>query len=394
MSSWKGADLKNWYLRTVKLAAAVAVIKSKPPGRSGRQQAEHLAAELRSQDVDWKAKAQSLQEEVLHLRQELFLNKILSRTSTCDGTGDGGIDPLRPEPGGPAKDTPTWEKDSGCDTEENSEAAPPAPDPGELALAGPAPRAPSSSAPEGGPRDRAVLLHTRFLQNLLGLARLEGEDLPGGDRSVVPDSVCQLLSGMASACRELRTPPPAPLLLQAARVAARAVDCGISGRLPSVGVMAQVEDSLKELTDLLLNNSQLNRFQMQETLAECLTLLGGSSLLKPLLIRHILCQINCFASQLWDICQDEGEGRRRFDVGKYENSFYLLRVLEQLLPGEGGVGGGAGGEGRSQQLGQLESHALRLSEEFPLFAIHAWRAAARPSPAHAVETVDSTRVQR
>ncbi|KAJ8356083.1 hypothetical protein SKAU_G00188770 [Synaphobranchus kaupii] len=380
------ADLKNWYLRTVKLAAAVAVIKSKPPGRSGRQHAEHLAAKLKSQDVDWKAKAQGLEKEVLHLRQELYLTKVLSKARSCDGTGDGSIDPLCPERGSSTKDTPTWEKDSGCETEENTEAPPPAPNPGELTLVDPTPRASFGSA-----LDRTVLLHTQFLQNLVGLARLESRALPDSDCSVVPDSICQLLSSMVSACRDLRSFPSAPLLLQASRVAARAVDHGSSGRPPSADVMAQVEDSLKELTDLLLNNSQLNRFHMQETLAECLTLLGGSSLLKPLLVRHILCRINRFADELWETCQQEaGEEHRQFDAGKYENSFYLLRVLEQLLPGADGEGGA----GRSRQLRRLERRALQLSEEFPLIAIYAWRVAARPSTGDTVETSSAARVQR
>ncbi|KAJ8275026.1 hypothetical protein COCON_G00096510 [Conger conger] len=370
------AALKNWYLRTVKLAAAVAVIKSKPPGRSGRQHAEYLAANLQNRDVDWKAKAQTLQQEVLHLRQELFLTKILSKTSSCDGTGDGSIDP---ESGGSTKDTSTWE-DSGFETQENSEVLPPAPKPGEIAPVAPACQTLFSSAPKG----RTVLLHTQFLQSLVGLARLEDRDLPDGECSIVPDSIAQLLAGMVSACRDVQLLPSAPLLLRAARVAARAADCRISGRPPSVDVMRQVEDSLKEFTDLLLNNSQLNRFGMQETLADCLALLGGSRVLKPLLVPHILHQINCFASQLWETCQQvEVVGQRQLDAGRYENSFYLLWVLERLLPD----GEGAGGAGQNPQLGQLERHALQLSEEFPLFGIYAWRVAARPRPA---QTTNST----
>lgn len=79
-------DQKNWYLRAVKVAVAVAVIKSRPPGRSGRQQAEFLAAKLKSQTEDWEAKAHGLQVEVLHLRQELLLSKLLSKSSS-DGAG-------------------------------------------------------------------------------------------------------------------------------------------------------------------------------------------------------------------------------------------------------------------------------------------------------------------
>ncbi|KAJ8270820.1 hypothetical protein GJAV_G00119650 [Gymnothorax javanicus] len=373
------ADLNNWYLRTVKLAAAVAVIKSKPPGRSGRQQAEYLTAKLKAQDQAWKTKAQSLQEEVLHLRQELFLSKVRSKTSSGDGTGDDCIDPLSLEPGGSTNNTQhTWEKDSGCETEENSEVLPPAPYPGDLALVDPVRQTWSCFPPKYGTQERTVLLHMQFLQNVVGLARLENKDFADGEFSIVPDSISQLLSGMVSVWRDLRPLPSTPLLLQAARVAARAADCRMSDKPLSADVVAQVEDSLKELIDLLLSNSQLNRFHMQEALAESLTLLGGSSLLKPVLIGHILHQINCLANQLWEMCQQaEGEGSKQFNIGKYENSFYLLWVLEQLSVGDAGMSR----EGRSHELQLLESLALRLSGEFPLFALYAWRVAVHQSSA-------------
>lgn len=161
----------------------------------------------------------------------------------------GSIDP---ESGNSAS---SWEKDSGCETQENSEV----PNSGELALAVPARQSLLSPALKGGTQDRTILLHTQFLQSLVGLARLEGRDLPDGDCAIVPDSIAQLLAGMVSVCRDVRPPPSTPLLLRAARVAARAADCGISGRPPSTDAMTQVEGSLKELTDLLLTNSQLNR---------------------------------------------------------------------------------------------------------------------------------------
>lgn len=66
-----------------KVALAVAVIKSKPSGLSGREYAEALARQLKSHDEDWKKKAQELQQEVLRLRQEL----LMSRASNVESAG-------------------------------------------------------------------------------------------------------------------------------------------------------------------------------------------------------------------------------------------------------------------------------------------------------------------
>ncbi|KAJ8389353.1 hypothetical protein AAFF_G00120610 [Aldrovandia affinis] len=292
MASWKGDDHKSWCLRRVKVAVAVAVIKSKPPGRSGREQAEYLAAKLRSHGEDWEAKARALQVEVLHLRQELLLSKVLSKTG-CAGAAAGDasiIDPLSLDPVSSARDTPSWDQDSGCGTRESTEAAllpPTPPDPhGEREPPTPAPR--PGRGPFSSTRSSSRTWWAWRAWRAARTSRRSGCCVPrtGTAAAVVSDSVCQLLSGLA-----------------AARVAALAVDRWTSGRTPSADLMTRVGERLKELTDLLLNNSWLNRFDVQETLADCLILLGGSSLLKPLLIGHILCQVNRFADQLWETCQ-------------------------------------------------------------------------------------------
>ena len=79
----------EWRVKKAKLALAVAVIKSRPPGKSGRLHAEDLAVKLRSQDEAWRTKAQGLQEEVLRLRQELLLTKLLSKPSKPQNEAGG-----------------------------------------------------------------------------------------------------------------------------------------------------------------------------------------------------------------------------------------------------------------------------------------------------------------
>ncbi|KAK6297271.1 meiosis-specific protein MEI4 [Coregonus clupeaformis] len=402
-----GTDTAEWGLRKAKLVVAVAIIKSKPPGRSGRRHAEHLANTLSSQTEAWKTKAQKLQEEVLRMRQELLLTQMLSKPKNTSGTEAGGDDfkdLLSQDLMGPGlvKDLLNSDMDSGYGMENNTETLLPTQDSAEPS-AQPAfptvdttpPQIPFSSLCEAGSRGKAMLLHMQFLQSLCGLNRLEGEAMSveaGGfsldkDRSVVADSVCQLLSCVVSASRDVRLLPPHSLLLQACRVVAQAVDHWLSHRQPSLLFVTGMEDSLKQLTDVLLCNGQLNRFQGQERLTECLILLGGSSLLRSLLIRHVLSEINRLAEHLWITCQGESSnGPGQFDMSLYENSFYLFWLLEQLLQVRQGPPGATGGTGhhwspeQKALLGRLEHSVLLLSDDFPLYALYMWRIGALLAP--------------
>ncbi|XP_051867166.1 meiosis-specific protein MEI4 [Pristis pectinata] len=80
-------DILAWYLKTSKLALALAIIGSTPPGKSSRVYAEQLASSLCQKGVEWKLKAEAWKAEVLHLRQELFLTRMQSTARSNDGTG-------------------------------------------------------------------------------------------------------------------------------------------------------------------------------------------------------------------------------------------------------------------------------------------------------------------
>ncbi|CAB1342767.1 unnamed protein product [Coregonus sp. 'balchen'] len=260
-------------------------MKSKPPGRSGRQQPEHLASKLRSQDEAWKTKAQGLQEEVLRLRQEFPLTQMLSKNSSGAGADHVCLtwcnlqemvswacsqDLVGP---GSLKDQLNSDIDSGCGTENNKETLRPAQDsaePPSAQLAFPpvtttAPQIPFSSLCKSGPLGKAMLLLMQFFQSLCGANRVEGEAMGAeagglsldrdGDRLVVADSVCQLLSCVVAASRDARPLPAHSLLLQAAQ----AMDHWASHRQPSLQFVAHMEDALKELTEMIVRNDQLNR---------------------------------------------------------------------------------------------------------------------------------------
>lgn len=71
-------DIQPWYLKTSKLALALAIIHSKPADRSSREYTEYLASLVTQKESTWKSKLEALEAEVLQLRQKLLLSRISS----------------------------------------------------------------------------------------------------------------------------------------------------------------------------------------------------------------------------------------------------------------------------------------------------------------------------
>uniref|UniRef100_A0A3Q3JBN6 Meiosis-specific protein MEI4 n=1 Tax=Monopterus albus TaxID=43700 RepID=A0A3Q3JBN6_MONAL len=293
----KGASQAKWFLMRAQLALAVAVIKSTPPGASGREHAEALSRELKSQDESWKQKAQGLQQEVLRLRQEMLIIRVTSeaKSSAVAADHDTTVDNVSEDlfGSGSVVHSADLQLLSDSETPELFERDP------QPAIASPQPPVPCSfpARPWGKP----VAPHVHFLQSLCALHRVAGNGRgldalwfsPDGDtRSVLVDSVCQLLDSVVTACRDPPPLGPCDFVQQACQVAAQAMDLICSRRLASVELMRCVEESLKELTGMLLHSNQSSGLEAAQRLVQCLVTLGSSSMSESFLIGHILAQIS------------------------------------------------------------------------------------------------------
>ncbi|XP_041661614.1 meiosis-specific protein MEI4 isoform X1 [Cheilinus undulatus] len=372
----KGAPLAAWIFLRARAALAVALIKNRPPGMSGREHAEALGRTLRSQDESWKKKAQELQQEVLRLRQELLITRMMSDTKSSTEAA-GQYSPMD------VSQDLFGQEDMACSSDlqpsRNSETP-------ELMLQDPQsgpnpPQPPATASLQENPGCRSGLPHAHFLQSLCALHRVEGsrglESLwfcsDKDAVSLLVESVCQLLDSVVSACRDPLPLGPSDLVLQGCQVASRAMDLFCSQRLPSVEFTKRVEDSLKELTGMLLNSHRFSGLQAAEKLTEYLITLGSSSMSKSSLIRHILSEISALADQLWQAFQNGPLGQRDFrsSASKSKDGPGLLRVgrfprgsvPELVLPvlgcgaapaeveGTVSSGGGVGSVGLLQPLG-------------------------------------------
>ncbi|XP_041951306.1 meiosis-specific protein MEI4 isoform X2 [Alosa sapidissima] len=383
--SLSGNAIKIWYTRSTKLAVAVAIIKARPSGKSGRQYAEQLACRFNHLEQSWKMKAKGLQEEVLQLRQELLLSKMLLKPNRNSKNGGGLMEILSqdliPSLGPLSSEQMNSVPDSGCGTENSTESLQQSlcVEKGQTETSAPIPshpRQPHFPQTSSDRRENALLSHMQFLQNFCSLRKLGARGLSlDGYGAVVWDSVCQLLGSLVpAASRDVQCHLQQALLPQASQVVAQVVDEWRAHCKPPGLFLTQAEDCLKKLTGHLLNNTQLNRFPSQECLSDCLIRLGGSATLRPTLLCLLFSHINHLANHLWHTCQETASGRAaRLEVGRYENSFYLLWVLEQVLRDAGAP------ELREAQA-QLERQVLRLADEYPLFSLYLWRIGALLKP--------------
>ncbi|XP_062266976.1 meiosis-specific protein MEI4 isoform X2 [Platichthys flesus] len=320
----KGVSPELQFCSKAKVAVAVAIIKSRPAGMSGREHAEALGCRLRSRDHSWREEAQELQQEVLRLRQELLITRgtSVARNATDTAGHDAADEATSQDLFGPSQPQPD------CDSETPElfqEDLQPAASP-------PLPPAASSL------HERAMHPHVHFLQSLCALHRVAGDQRglealwfsPGGGAgSVLADSVCQLLHSVTVACRDPPPLGPCDLVLQACQVAARAMDLFCSQRLPSAEFMSRVEASLTDMTAMLLHNQS---------------------------------------------CRGEDSSRLdQFPVDRYHNSCHLFWILEQLLQNSRVPCRVELGSEQTGFLRHLEQHLFLLSDEFPLFSIYMWR---------------------
>ncbi|XP_005596856.1 meiosis-specific protein MEI4 isoform X2 [Equus przewalskii] len=364
------------YLRTSKLALALAIIHSKPADKSGREHAEHLARVVSGQESKWRLKVEALEAEVLQLRQKLLLSKIHS------GLFDSG-DPstqLQAQEPRCSENTLSLLEDSGCglSNEQRTEPSEMSQHFGESCTPTPFPPLPIVKR-HGATPENPLSSHMQFLQHLLELKNLTESgslktdlSLFENDYSAVSDSVFQLLDGLIAFYRKPKF-PFSSFWTEAVDTLARLIsDCNLSIRILKK-CSKKLEEFEKTLLQIILRNNHINRFQVQHCVSQCLVTLGSCSLLRKSIISLLLSEVNIFADDLGTINQVQAS----YDVTRYENIFSLFWVLEQLLQKETEKGNTSSIGHDDQEIKKfLQKHdetIFQLSDAFPLFTFYLWR---------------------
>ncbi|XP_012586362.1 PREDICTED: meiosis-specific protein MEI4-like [Condylura cristata] len=369
-------DDQTWYLRTSKLALALAIIHSKPADKSSREHTEYLARVVSGQESQWSSKVEALEAEVLQLRQKLLLSSICSR-SFKNGESDLSWQTQEPRS---SENTLTFLEDSGCDLSNEQRT-----EPSELSqhsvesctpvLLPPLPIVKGHCATLENP----LSSHMQFLQHLLQLKCLTESGSVQTDlshfennSSTVSDSVLHLLDGLITLYRKSKF-PFSSFWTEAVDTIVKLINDSSLSNYIFKKCFKKLEEFEKTLLQVILKNNQINRFQVQHCVSQNLVTLGSCSLLRKSIISLLLSEVNSFADDLTTFIQVQTS----YDVARYENIFSLFWILEQLLLKETKEGNNSDTRQNDQEIKKfLHKHdeiISQLSDTFPLFTCYLWR---------------------
>ncbi|XP_077015369.1 meiosis-specific protein MEI4 isoform X1 [Tamandua tetradactyla] len=368
-------DVQTWYLRTSKLALALAIIHSKPADKSSREYTENLARVVSGQESKWRSKVEALEAEVLQLRQKLLLSRI------CSGSFKNGnpASQFQAHETKSSENTPTLLEDSGCDLNEQSiEPSEMPPQSVESCIPIPFPPLPIMKR-HCATLENPLSAHMQFLQHLLELKNLtESGSLKAdlsqfeNDSSTISDSVFQLLDGLITFYSNPKLPFSSFWTEAVCTLAKLMNDYNLSDHILKK-CSKKLEEFENILLQVILRNNHINRFQVQHYISQSLVTLGSCRLLRKSIISLLLSEVNSFTDDLGTISQVQPS----YDVTRYENTFYLLWVLEQLLQKENEEGHTSSIGHDDQEINKfLQKHdqtIFQLSDAFPLFTFYLWR---------------------
>ncbi|NXJ78204.1 MEI4 protein, partial [Trogon melanurus] len=370
------------YLKISKLALAFAIIHSKPSGKSCKEYIEHLAKTVAEQDFRWKSKVEALEAEVLRLRQELLLNKICPRFCLeKDASAETLLDQERIKPVNYSSQL----EDSGCDVSTDCTFD-------SLGIASDFHQSEHNVDStehwlERGPslnlcctsKEESLTAPLQFLQHLLEIRKLaEGGILQAdfaeleNDSFSICHSVSQLLDGLTFFYKSPKFPVPNCLTEAVCVLSSLITDSKLSNHVLKK-CFKKLEEFNKNLIQIMLRNSNVNRFQALYALSDTLILLGKNNILRNSLISLLLSEVHQFAEQLLQAHQIQA----MYNITQYENIFPLCMILEQLLKNETEESNISSsdydGEEKINFLKNLDEIILYLSDEFPLFSLCLWR---------------------
>lgn len=413
----------------IQVALAVAIIKTKPQGLSGREYSEMLASNLKKNYENWQQKAKDLETEVLRLKQELLLQKINKQGEVSEVFSEDLFAPVR-DSTEKNLESDSETPDLMLDVQTNTYLPPPVPQTTNNApLPGlKATTKPSQTETEGATSDFCIskkiqdsLPHVQFLQSLCSLQRFSPSSEPlclglgapeGG--AVLEESVSQLLLsilGVFTASAPSPGPPcgsagspcgsagplnsaiPGPsvgTLAQACHVSVRALEVLFSNSGPSVDFSKRLEEIIKQLLDILVTCKNQN--ERSDHLIDCLMALSHCHLLKCFLIRHIVSHLSSLTDRIWGLFRSSDPDLVKFPMVQFQNSCQLMWILEQLLHSNAPIREGDSSNGairtedrlkqpirvdsssdQSGFIANLQQRVFPLSQEFPLFSVYLWR---------------------
>ncbi|XP_038059680.1 meiosis-specific protein MEI4-like [Patiria miniata] len=358
MSDQPPSDVHVASINRLKLAVATAVIRCKASHVTAKEYAQSLGQSLRKNESDWKDQARKLEAELLRTRQELATARLREARQDQE------------------QDDMEWDMDEKESNQGNvalqSSAACP-----DFAFP-----TPPSSIPNEQPSQNNLENHlrssTQFLHSMIRLKSLpestEYDSLPVDALRTVKDSALRALEYLGSyASSHLHDDGlPWKLMNDAVRGVVKTLEHCTEEEIRREIVQGALE-LVEKLLELMLHNKRLNDHLTQRQLCCLVVSLATSTILAPLILQRILPHIQAAAAMLR--CSINTTS---FDPTLYENSFFLLSMMEDILllsrtaPSVHNRGDHM--KRALMEVGEgLDSCLLHISEDFPLFSQQIWR---------------------
>ncbi|NXG72376.1 MEI4 protein, partial [Baryphthengus martii] len=370
------------YLKISKLALAFAIIRSKPPGKSCKEYTEHLAKTVSEQDFGWKSKVEVLEAEVLRLRKELLLSKVCPRFCLKN---DASAETLLDQECTNPMSYSSQLEDSGCDVSNDYAFD-------SLGIASDFYQSEQNVSTSkhwlerflplnlcSTSKEESLTAPVQFLQHLLEIKKLsEGGILQADftelekDSFTLCNSVSQLLDGLTIFYNSPKFPLSSFITEAVCVLISLITDTKLSNHVLK-RCFKKLEEFQKNLIQIILRNSNVNRFQALHAVSHTLGLLGRNNILRNSLVSLLLSEVRQFAEQLLQAHQIQA----MYDITQYENIFPLCMILEQLLQNGTEASNISSTEYDEEEktrfLKNLDQIILYLSDEFPLFSLYLWR---------------------
>ncbi|XP_022100729.1 meiosis-specific protein MEI4-like [Acanthaster planci] len=353
-------DLSVASINRLKLAAATAIIRCKPAEMTAKEFAQSLGQTLRKKQADWKDRAEKLEAELLRTRQELTVAHL--RVMSSDHEQEEYLE---------------WDVEELDSMQGNPRTEPSAVGP-ELTY----PTPPSSIPMEHPPcsnLENLLQSNTQFLHSMMRIRSLSDTmehagSLPVDTQHIIKDSSLRAMECLIHyISRHLRDASlPWKLMNDAVSGVARVLECCTVERIHQEIVRGTL-GLAEELLQLVLQNQHLDDHLTQRQLCCLLVSLATPANLAPLILQRVLNHIQAVASMLRQSLRSTG-----FNPTLYENSFYLLAIMDDILLSLRTVPsvhnrGDKMQRASSEMMDILEGCLLHISDDFPLFCQQIWR---------------------
>ncbi|XP_053567989.1 meiosis-specific protein MEI4 [Bombina bombina] len=221
--------------------------------------------------------------------------------------------------------------------------------------------------------------HIQFLNHLLGLRKLTTTQTPLPDFSkyekdscVVSDSVSGLLNGLISLYRNPQLSISRFQTEAVITVASLLTECCLPKYVLD-NCQKIVKDFTEKIIHSIVSSCHLNRFQMQQSMENCLILLGNCPLIRDHLINLLFLRVKCFVEELLL----HQKNQTKYDITQYENMFSICSVLERLLQNRKDKENTSDSELLGDEIKMficnLDQSILCICDDFPLFCIYLWK---------------------